>query len=85
MKNTSNIVTGIFFVILGILLLLRNLHLLSFEVFDIFRLWPIALIYAGVEMMPVEQKTKIYLQIAVIILFFVALISLPTIRIAWHR
>ena len=82
MKNNSNIITGFFLVILGVLLLLRNFHLLDFEVFDIFRLWPIALIYAGVEMLPVEQKTKMYLQLAVIILFFVALISLPAIRTA---
>ena len=80
MKNTSNLITGFFLVILGVLLLLRNLNLLDFEIIDIFRLWPIALIYAGVEMLPIESKTKMYLQVAVIILFFVALISLPAIR-----
>jgi len=85
MKNTSNIITGFFLVILGVLLLLRNLNLLDFDIFDIFRLWPIALIYAGVEMLPVEPKTKIYLQVAVIILFFVALMSLPAIRNAKHH
>ena len=82
MKNNSNIITGFFLVILGVLLLLRNFHILDFEIWDIFRLWPIALIYAGVEMLPVEPKTKMYLQLAVIILFFVALISLPAIRTA---
>ena len=80
MKNTSNLITGFFLVILGVLLLLRNLNLLDFDIIDIFRLWPIALIYAGVEMLPVEPKTKMYLQVAVIVLFFVALISLPAIR-----
>ncbi len=85
MKNTSNIITGFFLVILGVLLLLRNLNLLDFDIFDIFRLWPIALIYAGVEMLPVEPKTKVYLQVAVIILFFVALMSLPAIRNAKHH
>jgi len=85
MKNNSNIITGFFLVILGILLLLRNFHLLDFEIWDIFRLWPIALIYLGVEMLPIESKTKMYLQLAVIILFFVALISLPAIRTARHH
>ncbi len=85
MKNTSNLITGFFLVILGVLLLLRNLNILDFDIIDIFRLWPIALIYAGVEMLPVEPKTKMYLQVAVIVLFFVALISLPAIRNARHH
>ncbi len=80
MKNYSNYITGTFLVILGILLLLRNLNLLNFEIMDIFRLWPIALVYAGIEMLPVEPKTKMYLQIGVLLLFFVALISLPLLR-----
>ncbi len=85
MKNTSNIITGFFLVILGLLLLLRNLNILEFDIVDIFRLWPIALVYAGVEMLPVDSKTKVYLQVAVIALFFVALISLPAIRNARHH
>ena len=77
MKTNTNILTGIFFVLLGILLLLRNFNLLDFDIGDIFRLWPIALIYIGVEMLPVDPKTKMYLQTGVIILFFIALLSLP--------
>jgi len=77
MKTNNNIITGVFFVVLGFLFLLRNFDLLYFDIGDIFRLWPIALIYIGVEMLPVEPKTKIYLQTGVIILFFIALISLP--------
>ena len=80
MKNTSNLITGFFLVILGILLLLRNLNVLNFDIGDIFRLWPIALIYVGAEMLPVDPKTKMYLQIAVIVLFFIALISLPLLQ-----
>jgi len=85
MKNTSNLITGFFLVILGILLLLRNLNILNFDIVDIFRLWPIALIYVGVEMLPVEPKVKLYLQIGVIILFFIALMSLPVLREQSHR
>jgi hypothetical protein len=85
MKNTSNLITGFFLVVLGILLLLRNLNILDFDIVDIFRLWPIALIYVGVEMLPVEPKIKLYLQIGVIILFFIALMSLPVLREQSHR
>ncbi len=80
MKNYSNFITGTFLVILGLLLLMRNLNLLDFDIMDIIRLWPLALVYAGVEMLPVEPKLKMYLQIGVIILFFIALISLPLLR-----
>jgi len=85
MRNTSNLITGFFLVILGILLLLRNLNIFDFDIVDIFRLWPIALIYVGVEMLPVEPKIKLYLQIGVIILFFIALMSLPVLREQSHR
>ncbi len=77
MKTNSNIITGVFFVVLGFLFLMRNFDIIYFDIGDIFRLWPIALIYIGVEMLPVDPKTKIYLQTAVIVLFFIALISLP--------
>ena len=80
MKNVNNIIAGFFLVILGLLFLLRNFNLLDFDIADVFSLWPIALIYLGVEMLPVEPKTKIYLQAGVIILFFIALISLPYIH-----
>jgi len=85
MKTNSNLITGFFLVVLGLLLLLRNLGILHFDILDIFRLWPIALIYIGVEMLPVESKIKMYLQIAVIVLFFIALMSLPVIREATHN
>jgi hypothetical protein len=78
MKNTENIIAGLFLVILGFLFLLRNFNILDFNIGDIFKLWPIALIYVGVEMLPVDSKTKIYLQTIVIVLFFIALISLPS-------
>ncbi len=77
MKSSNNIIIGVFFVVLGILFLLRNFNLFHFDIGDIFRLWPIALIYIGVGMLPVSTQTRTYLETAVIVLFFVALITLP--------
>ena len=84
MKNNTNIITGVFLVVLGVLFLLKNFNLFDFNLGDVFRLWPIALIYVGVEMLPVNPKNKTLLQTGVIILFFVALIALPYIRSAGH-
>ncbi len=77
MKSNNNIIIGAFFVILGILFLLNNFNLFNFDFGDIFRLWPIVLIYIGVGMLPIDAKTKMYLETSVIVLFFVLLVSLP--------
>ena len=80
MKSNNNIIIGTFFVILGILFLLDNFNLFNFNFRDVFRLWPIALIYIGVGMLPIENKIKTYAEAAVIALFFILLISLPYIK-----
>ena len=77
MKTNNNILVGVFLVVLGILFLLRNFDLFYFNFGDVFRLWPIALIYIGVGMLPIDQKTKTYLETGVIVLFFSILIVLP--------
>ena len=76
-NTRSNIILGVFLVILGFLLLLRNFGLFSFNLGDLFRLWPFILIYFGVRMLPVSEDRRIWLETAVIILFFISLISLP--------
>jgi len=76
-NTRSNIILGVFLVILGFLLLLRNFGLFDFNLGDLFRLWPFILIYFGVRMLPVDEKKRIWLETAVIILFFIALVSLP--------
>ncbi|GEM_PF-3307383 len=77
MKQNNNILVGLFFVILGILFLLRNFDLFHFRIEDVFRLWPFALIYIGVRMLPVDDGLRTKLETGVIILFFVALVTLP--------
>ncbi len=77
LNTRSNIILGIFLIILGFLLLLRNFGLYDFNLGDLFRLWPFILIYFGVRMLPVEENKRIWLETAVIILFFISLVSLP--------
>ncbi len=81
LKTRSNIILGVFLIILGILFLLRNFGLFHFRVDDLFRLWPFILIYIGVKTLPVEEERRIWLETAVIILFFLALIFLPYLAI----
>jgi len=84
MKSNNNIIIGTFFVILGILFLLNNFNLFNFNFRDVFRLWPIVLIYIGVGMLPIETKMKAYLEAGVIALFFILLITLPYIKPNYH-
>jgi hypothetical protein len=46
-SNAKRVVTGILFVIFGILLLLRNFYLLPPKIEDIFLSWPMLLIAVG--------------------------------------
>ena len=77
LNTRSNIILGIFLVILGFLLLLRNFGLFDFNIGDLLRLWPFILIYFGVRMLPVDENKRIWLETGVIILFFISLVSLP--------
>ncbi len=79
LKTQSNIIVGLFLVIIGFLLLLRNFGLFHFNIGDLFRLWPFILIYSGVRMLPIQEKTRVWIEMAVIILFFIALVTLPAI------
>ena len=49
--NSKNISWGLFWVVVGALLILRNFDLLCFEInWDlIFRFWPVLLIFAGIN------------------------------------
>jgi hypothetical protein len=77
LNTRSNIILGVFLIILGLLLLLRNFGLFDFNLGDLFRLWPFILIYFGVRMLPVDENKRVWLETAVIILFFISLVSLP--------
>ncbi len=77
LNTRSNIILGVFLVILGFLLLLRNFGLFDFNLGDLFRLWPFILIYFGVRMLPVDETKRVWLETGVVILFFISLISLP--------
>ena len=77
LKTRSNIILGVFLIILGLLFLMRNFGWFHFRVDDLFRLWPFILIYIGVKTLPVNENKRVWLESAVIILFFLALILLP--------
>ncbi|MDR1459964.1 MAG: DUF5668 domain-containing protein [Bacteroidales bacterium] len=56
---------GILLIAIGILLLLKTLHILSFSWNDIIKLWPLLLIWVGIWLIPMRDVFKIILDVIV--------------------
>jgi len=74
MKNNKGIFWGLFLVTLGLLLLGRMFGLFHFYWFNVFKLWPLIIVWVGIKLLPIEQLWKnisslILLVVAVVLLF----------------
>jgi len=74
LKSSAGIFWGIFLVTLGLLLLGRMFGLFHFYWFNVFRLWPLIIIWVGIRILPIERLWKnvssiILLAVAVVLLF----------------
>lgn len=61
--NTKNIFSGIFFITLGTLWILKSLEFITFSWFDFLRLWPVIFIFIGISMIPIKDWIKLVIQI----------------------
>lgn len=61
--NTKNIFSGIFFITVGSLWILKSLEFLTFSWLDFLRLWPVIFIFIGIGMIPMKDWIKLVLQI----------------------
>jgi len=73
-NNCKGIFWGLFLVTLGLLLLGRMFGLFHFYWFNVFRIWPLIIIWVGIRLLPIEQLWKnisyfILLAVAVVLLF----------------
>ncbi|HPE41075.1 MAG TPA: DUF5668 domain-containing protein [Bacteroidales bacterium] len=66
--NTKNIFSGIFFITLGSLWILKSLEFITFSWLDFFRLWPVIFIFIGISIIPVKDWIKLVLQILMLAL-----------------
>jgi len=67
MKNKS-IFWGILLASIGILWILKSLGIIYFSCFLFLKLWPLILIWVGIKLLPIPDKWKIILNIAVLFL-----------------
>lgn len=62
----KNAFWGILLITLGALFLLKNLDLIYFSWWDIWRLWPVLLVFIGISILPVKSGIKILLSVITI-------------------
>lgn len=84
--NSKNIGWGLFWVVIGTMLILRNFDLLCFEINWnlIFRFWPVILIFAGVNsLLKSSANTRIHWLMPVLIIFLLLLVLMK--GLTWNN
>jgi hypothetical protein len=74
----KNAFWGILLVALGALFLLKNLDLIYFSWWDIWRLWPIILVFIGISLLPIKGGIKVILSLVTIALAALFLATNPS-------
>ena len=75
--KTKNIIWGLVLVIIGVLFILKNLDIIYFSWYSIWKLWPMALVLIGVTILPVKDSIKIILTVIVLLAAAFFIISYP--------
>ncbi|MCK9399671.1 MAG: DUF5668 domain-containing protein [Bacteroidales bacterium] len=75
--KTKNIIWGLILVLIGVLFILKNLDIIYFSWYSLWRLWPLLLVLIGVTILPVKDGIKVVLTIIVLIAAAFFLISFP--------
>jgi uncharacterized protein YxeA len=75
--KTKNIIWGLILVLIGVLFILKNLDIIYFSWYSLWRLWPLLLVLIGITILPVKDGIKVVLTIIVLIAAAFFLISFP--------
>jgi len=75
--KTKNIIWGLILVLIGVMFILKNLDIIYFSWYSLWRLWPLLLVLIGVTILPVKDGIKVVLTIIVLIAAAFFLISFP--------
>lgn len=75
--KTKNIIWGFILVLIGVLFILKNLNIIYFSWYSLWKLWPLVLVMIGVTILPIKDGIKVALAILVLIAAAVFLVSYP--------
>jgi uncharacterized membrane protein len=82
--KTKNIIWGLILVLIGVLFILKNLDIIYFSWYSLWKLWPMLLVLIGVTILPVKDGIKVVLTIIVLIAAAFFLISFPNFH-NWNK
>jgi hypothetical protein len=75
--KTKNIIWGFILVLIGVLFILKNLDIIYFSWYSLWKLWPLLLVMIGVTILPVKDGIKVALAIVVLVAAALFLVSYP--------
>ena len=81
--KTKNVIWGLVLVLIGVLFILKNLDIIYFSWFSIWKLWPVVLVLIGIAILPIKNGIKIALTIITLIIATIILIMSPK-YFGWH-
>ncbi len=74
-KNYSNLYMGVFLILLGFTFLADNFHWIDVSMRQVFRLWPLILIFWGIRYLNMREPVRAFANFGLIILFFLLLFT----------
>ena len=80
----KNVVWGLILVAVGILFILRNVGIVTFSWYSIWRLWPIILVLIGIAILPVKDGIKVLLSVITLLVAMAILILFPREHFSWN-
>jgi hypothetical protein len=83
--NAKNVIWGLVLVLIGVLFILKNMDIIYFSWYGIWKLWPMVLVLIGVAILPVKSGIKIALAIITLVIAAIILISFQTSREPGHN
>ncbi len=75
--KTKNVIWGLILVLIGVLFILKNLDVIYFSWYGLWKLWPLVLVLIGVAILPVKDAIKIVLTIIILVVAGFILVSYP--------
>ncbi len=76
-----NVIWGMILILIGILFTLENLNIIDFTWYNLWRLWPVALVLWGVSIIPVKNIIKIILVTVILGASTIYMLQEP---VYWH-
>jgi phage shock protein PspC (stress-responsive transcriptional regulator) len=84
MKKNNGIFWGLLFVAFGLLWLGRSFGFFHFYWYNVFRLWPLLIIWVGVSLLPIERIWKNVCSVIILAFAIVLIFLLPAGRCCGH-